>query len=118
MPNTEGPFRPLLQANSLLYLPSHVQQPLRPASHSGDALVPWAEKQNQESKSEMEKRGIQTAQPRLLEDEIRGVKTDSVFSATDLGMDPRAIAVAHLLRPCHLIAWVSVPGMMVSGLQA
>lgn len=66
----------------------------------------------------MEKGGIQTAQPRLLEDEIRGVKTDSVFSTTDLGMDPRATAVAHLPPPCHLIAWVPVPGMMVSEAQA
>lgn len=48
----------------------------------------------------MEKRGIQTAQPRLLEDEIMGVKTDSVFSTTDLGMDSRAIAMAHHPPPC------------------
>lgn len=50
----------------------------------------------------MEKAGIQVAQARLLEDEIRGVRTETrCLTMTDLGMDLRVTAwlISHHLPP-------------------
>lgn len=77
------------------------------------------------SKSEMEKGGIQTAQPRLLEDGIREQRTEiqsparplALLSRAARGQTQRPTATALLSLPCqvhsHLVAWVSVPGLWI-----